>query len=92
MNKPLPIWLRPWFRVVAGLIVLILLGGAVGGIYLTQQVPEQPIQFPHSFHVGAGIVADSIPEAEYEETLAKAAGFLAALQPKSRSEPTPRSV
>ncbi len=35
------------------------------------------------FHVGAGIVADSIPEAEYEETLAKAAGFLAALnQPR----------
>jgi para-aminobenzoate synthetase component I len=31
------------------------------------------------FHVGAGIVADSIPEAEYEETLAKAAGFLRAL-------------
>ena len=34
------------------------------------------------FNVGAGIVADSIPEAEYEETLAKAAGFLAALQLK----------
>jgi para-aminobenzoate synthetase component 1 len=32
------------------------------------------------FHVGAGIVADSNPEAEYEETLAKAAGFLAALR------------
>jgi para-aminobenzoate synthetase component 1 len=31
------------------------------------------------FHVGAGIVADSSPEAEYEETLAKARGFLAAL-------------
>jgi para-aminobenzoate synthetase component I len=31
------------------------------------------------FHVGAGIVADSNPEAEYDETLAKAAGFLAAL-------------
>ena len=31
------------------------------------------------FHAGAGIVADSIPEAEYEETLAKARGFLAAL-------------
>jgi len=31
------------------------------------------------FSVGAGIVADSDPEAEYEETLAKAAGFLAAL-------------
>jgi para-aminobenzoate synthetase component 1 len=34
------------------------------------------------FHVGAGIVADSNPEAEYEETLAKAAGFLAALRMK----------
>jgi para-aminobenzoate synthetase component 1 len=31
------------------------------------------------FNVGAGIVADSNAEAEYEETLAKAAGFLAAL-------------
>jgi para-aminobenzoate synthetase component 1 len=31
------------------------------------------------FHAGAGIVADSNPEAEYNETMAKAAGFLAAL-------------
>jgi para-aminobenzoate synthetase component 1 len=31
------------------------------------------------FNVGAGIVADSDPEAEYAETLAKAAGFRAAL-------------
>ncbi len=31
------------------------------------------------FNVGAGIVADSAPAAEYAETLAKAAGFLAAL-------------
>jgi para-aminobenzoate synthetase component I len=30
------------------------------------------------FHVGAGIVADSIPEKEYEETLDKAAGILLA--------------
>ncbi|MFZ0828046.1 MAG: aminodeoxychorismate synthase component I [Verrucomicrobiia bacterium] len=36
------------------------------------------------FSVGAGIVADSNPEAEYEETLAKAAGFLAALNCCSR--------
>jgi para-aminobenzoate synthetase component I len=37
------------------------------------------------FHTGAGIVADSQPEAEYEETLAKARGWLAALdvQPES---------
>ena len=39
-----------------------------------------------SFNVGAGIVADSKPEAEYEETLAKAAGFLAALNCSSRRE------
>jgi para-aminobenzoate synthetase component 1 len=32
------------------------------------------------FNVGAGIVADSEPESEYQETLAKGAGFLAALQ------------
>jgi len=32
------------------------------------------------FNVGAGIVADSNPAAEYEETLAKARGFLAALE------------
>jgi aminodeoxychorismate synthase component I len=30
------------------------------------------------FHVGAGIVADSIPEREWEETLAKASGLLSA--------------
>ena len=32
------------------------------------------------FNVGAGIVADSSPAAEYEETMAKAAGFFAALK------------
>ena len=31
-----------------------------------------------SFHVGSGIVADSVPKYEYEETLHKAAGILAA--------------
>jgi para-aminobenzoate synthetase component I len=34
------------------------------------------------FHVGAGIVADSDPEAEWEETLAKARGLLDALNPE----------
>ncbi len=44
------------------------------------------------FHVGAGIVADSNPEAEYDETLAKAGGFLAALQfAKPASLPVPAS-
>ncbi|MDD5139511.1 MAG: anthranilate synthase component I family protein [Verrucomicrobiales bacterium] len=36
------------------------------------------------FNVGAGIVADSNPEAEYEETLAKARGFFAALEVAER--------
>jgi hypothetical protein len=41
-------------------------------------------------NVGAGIVADSNPAAEYEETLAKAAGFLAALKvAKRRMEISP---
>ncbi len=34
-----------------------------------------------SFHAGAGIVADSRPEDEYEETLAKARALVAALSP-----------
>ncbi|MDO8462533.1 MAG: chorismate-binding protein, partial [Deltaproteobacteria bacterium] len=33
-----------------------------------------------SFHAGGGIVADSDPEAEYEETLIKAKGMMAALR------------
>jgi len=46
--------------------------------------------FAH-FSVGAGIVADSNPAAEYEETLAKAAGFLAALnQPRMDTDPAMR--
>jgi len=35
------------------------------------------------FQVGAGIVADSVAEAEYDETLAKAGGYLAALRDRS---------
>jgi anthranilate/para-aminobenzoate synthase component I len=36
------------------------------------------------FHAGAGIVADSNPAAEYEETLAKARGFVEALRLERR--------
>jgi para-aminobenzoate synthetase component 1 len=50
------------------------------------------------FPVGAGIVADSVPAAEYDETLAKARGFVAALEADClrgretcRSEATPKS-
>jgi para-aminobenzoate synthetase component 1 len=38
------------------------------------------------FHAGAGIVADSIPASEYDETLAKARGFLQALGLPAHSE------
>jgi hypothetical protein len=41
-------------RVGIGLVLLLVLGGAAGGLYLTQIPPEQPIQFPHSVHVGIG--------------------------------------
>ena len=41
------------------------------------------------FNVGAGIVADSNPQAEYEETLAKARGFLAALKLGGKAMPEP---
>jgi para-aminobenzoate synthetase component 1 len=44
------------------------------------------------FNVGAGIVADSNPEAEYEETLAKARGFLAALELASKQAVNSASV
>jgi para-aminobenzoate synthetase component 1 len=38
------------------------------------------------FHAGAGIVADSIPEAEFEETLAKARAFLDATRAAQPAE------
>jgi anthranilate/para-aminobenzoate synthase component I len=44
------------------------------------------------FNVGAGIVADSIPEMEYEETLAKAQGFFAALNLEIGSAAAPAAV
>ena len=52
------------------------------------------------FYVGAGIVADSVPEAEWQETLDKAAGILLAGEKMgdartgdySGSEAGPRSV
>ena len=44
------------------------------------------------FHVGAGIVADSVPAAEYDETLAKAAGLLSALGLQPQLEPLPEQT
>ena len=44
------------------------------------------------FHAGAGIVADSVPAAEYDETLAKARGFVAALNLVMPAEPARAAV
>jgi aminodeoxychorismate synthase component I len=44
------------------------------------------------FNVGAGIVADSNPAAEYDETLAKARGFLAALKLELPASLPPQST
>ena len=55
MNNQRPWFSQTWARLVIGLVVLIVLGGATTGIVMSQSVPAQPIQFPHSFHVGTGI-------------------------------------
>lgn len=44
------------------------------------------------FHAGAGIVADSAPDAEYAETLAKAEGFFSALRGVAASNPAATSL
>jgi para-aminobenzoate synthetase component I len=45
-----------------------------------------------TFHVGAGIVADSDPALEWQETLHKAAGILAASQARGRATPVRLTV
>jgi hypothetical protein len=54
MEKLSSLLKKPLVRVGIGLVLLLILAGAAGGIYLTQVSPEQPIQFPHSTHVGLG--------------------------------------
>jgi hypothetical protein len=53
-SRNIPIWKRTWVRIVAGLVVILLITGAAGGIYLTQKTPAQPIDYPHSIHIGLG--------------------------------------
>ncbi|MGE3182625.1 MAG: chorismate-binding protein, partial [Phycisphaerae bacterium] len=68
--------------------------GAIGYIGLNENtclnVAIRTVQFDAhgaSLHVGGGIVADADPEAEYDETLAKARGILRAADATS---PIPR--
>lgn len=44
------------------------------------------------FQVGAGIVSDSDPQAEYEETMSKAEGFIAALAPIRGNDGLPAAI
>ena len=46
---------KPLVQLGLVIVGVLLLSGMVGGIYLTQIPPAQPIQFPHSLHVGLGI-------------------------------------
>ncbi len=55
MNNRRPWFTRPWARIVIGVFVLIVLGGAATTVVMSQSVPEQPIQFPHRTHVGFGV-------------------------------------
>jgi len=49
-----PLWKQPGIQIAAVLMVLIVGGALVAGIFLTQQVPSQPIDFPHNLHTGLG--------------------------------------
>jgi hypothetical protein len=46
---------RPSFLASLSAIILLLLGGGIAGLWQTQLSPSQPIQFPHSLHLGFGI-------------------------------------
>ena len=46
---------KPAFIVSVGIFMVLVLSAGVYGIRLTQQVPKQPIQFPHKLHLGFGI-------------------------------------
>ena len=54
MINKLTSWQSPAFGIGLALVILIVAGGVIGGIYLTQIPPEQPIDFPHNLHVGLG--------------------------------------
>lgn len=45
----------PMGRIAVLITALSLFSLAAYGVYQTQQPPEQPIQFPHAFHVNTGI-------------------------------------
>jgi hypothetical protein len=55
MEKLASLLKRPIIRIGLALVVLLIVAGAGGGIYLTQQAPQQPIQFPHNKHIAFAV-------------------------------------
>jgi hypothetical protein len=54
-NKAKELVKKPIFLALMGLFILLFLCSASYGVWLTQQPPEQPIQFNHSLHIGFGV-------------------------------------
>jgi hypothetical protein len=54
MEKLEKLWQRPIIRIGLAVVLILIVVGGVGGIILTQRPPDQPINFPHNFHVGVG--------------------------------------
>ncbi len=48
------LWSKPVFRIGGGLVLVLIIVAAGGGLYLSQRAPAQPIDFPHNVHVGLG--------------------------------------
>jgi hypothetical protein len=46
---------KPLFIAGVGIFIILFLSAATYGLWLTQQPPEQPIQFNHSVHIGFGV-------------------------------------
>ena len=55
VNKAKELVKKPIILALMGLFILLFLCSASYGVWLTQQPPEQPIQFNHSLHVGFGV-------------------------------------
>jgi len=54
MKPKKPLWKQPGVQITAVLLVIMVVGGIVAALFLTQLPPDQPIAFPHDRHVGMG--------------------------------------
>jgi hypothetical protein len=54
MRKKEALWQNPGFRIGGILVLLMVVGGLVAAVFLTQLPPDQPIAFPHRTHLLIG--------------------------------------